>query len=173
MSTKDDQPKSGRLSAAERRTAVIEAAVHEFASSGLAAGSTEAIAQRVGVSQPYLFKLFGTKKKLFLAAYEHVMQHVYAMLEAAAEANPEDPMGAMEKAYAQVLKRRDDQLLMLQAYAAAGDDEVRDHVRAHLRRVFAELIEMMGGDVAEARSWYAQGLLDTLGAVLDLPEFIE
>ena len=55
-----------RLTAGERREAVLEAAMAEFAHGGLHGTSTEAIAARAGISQPYLFKLFGTKKELFL-----------------------------------------------------------------------------------------------------------
>ena len=57
-----------RLTADERRAAVIEAAVIAFAEGGLAGTSTEDIARLAGVSQPYLFRLFGTKRELFLAA---------------------------------------------------------------------------------------------------------
>ena len=57
-----------RLTADERRTDVIAAASKEFAVRGYAGTSTQAIAERAGVSQPYLFQLFGTKKGLFIAA---------------------------------------------------------------------------------------------------------
>jgi len=57
-----------RMSADDRRDEVIAAATIEFAAGGYAGTSTGAIARRVGVSQPYLFQLFGTKKELFLAA---------------------------------------------------------------------------------------------------------
>ena len=39
-----------------------------FAEKGLHGTSTETIARAVGISQPYLFRLYGTKKELFLAA---------------------------------------------------------------------------------------------------------
>ena len=61
-----------RLSADERRVEVVEAAVKAFASSGLHGTSTEEIARLAGVSQPYLFRLFGTKRDLFLAALERM-----------------------------------------------------------------------------------------------------
>src|SRR5258705_13960667 len=56
-----------RIPAAERREMVLEAAVPEFAAGGLAGTSTEDVARRAGISQPYLFRLFPTKKALFLA----------------------------------------------------------------------------------------------------------
>ena len=63
---------STRQTAAERRVAVLSAAVTEFAKSGYAGTSTDAIAARAGISQPYLFRLFGTKKDLFIATYDQV-----------------------------------------------------------------------------------------------------
>ncbi|WP_406530887.1 helix-turn-helix domain-containing protein, partial [Streptomyces sp. I8-5] len=59
-----------RMSAEERRESVIRAAITEFARGGYSATSTEAIAKRVGVSQPYLFRLFPSKQAMFLAAVE-------------------------------------------------------------------------------------------------------
>ena len=55
------------MPAAERRELVLEAAMAEFAVHGLAGTSTEEVARRAGISQPYLFRLFPTKKALFLA----------------------------------------------------------------------------------------------------------
>lgn len=161
-----------RISAQERREAILEAAIHEFARNGLAGSSTESISARVGISQPYLFKLFGTKRALFLAAYERVMTRIDTTLDEAAAAHPDDPHGAMDDAYRQLLARRDDQLLLLQAYAAAGDDEVKAYVRAREARTFAEVMETCDGDGDAARRWYAQCIMQTVGAVLDLPEFI-
>ncbi|MBL8160837.1 MAG: TetR/AcrR family transcriptional regulator [Anaerolineae bacterium] len=171
MMTKTAAP-TPRISAHERRDAVLEAAIVEFARNGLTGSSTEAISARVGISQPYLFKLFGTKRALFLAAYERVMTRIDTALDAAAAAHPDDPHGAMDEAYRELLKRRDDQLLLLQAYAAAGDDEVRAYVRAREACTYAEVLDAVGGDAAAAREWYARCILQTIGAVLDLPEFI-
>jgi AcrR family transcriptional regulator len=59
-----------RQTAAERREAVLEAASAEFALRGLHGASTDAIARRAGISQPYLFRLFGSKKELFIAVVD-------------------------------------------------------------------------------------------------------
>lgn len=57
-----------RARAQDRRDSVVRAAVAEFAKGGLHGTPTAAIALRVGVSQPYLFRLFPTKRALFTAA---------------------------------------------------------------------------------------------------------
>jgi hypothetical protein len=55
-------PAMVRMTAEERRESVLRAAVPEFAVGGLAGTSTEAIAGRAGVSQPYLFRLFPARR---------------------------------------------------------------------------------------------------------------
>src|SRR5205085_10138787 len=72
MATSTTQTKSTRqrVPASERRDALVEAAVHEFAHGGLHGTPVARIAQRVGVAQPYVFSLFPTKRDLFLAAVE-------------------------------------------------------------------------------------------------------
>ena len=64
------------MPATERREMVLEAAVAEFAAHGLAGTSTEDVARRAGISQPYLFRLFPTKKALFLALVERCFRRV-------------------------------------------------------------------------------------------------
>ena len=89
-----------RLTADERRVTVLAAAVTEFARSGYAGTSTEAIAQRAGISQPYLFRLFGTKKDLFIATYDLVADRiVQAMTEACGDRTGEEAIVAMGSAY--------------------------------------------------------------------------
>ena len=56
-----------RQTAEVRREAVLEAAAAEFSRKGLHGASTDAIAKAAGISQPYLFRLFGTKKELYFA----------------------------------------------------------------------------------------------------------
>ncbi len=70
-----------RLTADERRDAVIAAATIEFAATGYAGTSTQAIARRVGVSQPYLFQLYETKEDLFLATVRACFEETRSAFE--------------------------------------------------------------------------------------------
>ena len=76
--------RSPRMSADERREAIVAAGVDEFAAKGLAGASTDAIARRAGVSQPYVFQLFGTKKDLFLAVVRRCFERTRITFEDAA-----------------------------------------------------------------------------------------
>src|ERR1700729_2351822 len=99
---------STRQTAAERREAVLAAAVTEFAKSGYAGTSTEAIATRAGISQPYLFRLFGTKKDLFIATYGIVCARIEeAFVAAAVGLEGDAAMTAMGLAYLELLQDPD------------------------------------------------------------------
>src|SRR5262245_47217135 len=102
-----------RMSAEERREMVLEAAVAEFALHGMAGTSTEDVARRAGISQPYLFRLFPTKKGLFLALVERCDQRIEeAFTTAAGDKTGEAALAAMGTAYERLLENRT--LLLLQ-----------------------------------------------------------
>src|SRR5271169_5987810 len=106
-----DQTRRRRVPAAERREALITAAVHEFAHGGLHGTTVESIARRVGVAQPYVFSLFGTKRELFLAALERSFEKVADTFRTAAAdfhegrapADCEDVLDALGHAYVELL----------------------------------------------------------------------
>lgn len=54
------------MSAADRRPLATRAALSVFAESGYVGTSMTQVAQRLGVSQPYLFQLFDSKHALFV-----------------------------------------------------------------------------------------------------------
>lgn len=114
-----------RMSAEERRESVIRAAMIEFARGGYYGTSTEAIAKRVGVSQPYLFRLFPGKKAIFLAAAEHCMELARHTFEEAAEGlEGEEALHAMARAYVSVIAEHPERLLMqMQMYVAVAAAE--------------------------------------------------
>ncbi len=138
-----------RVPAAERREALIGAAVHEFAAGGLHGTPVDRIARRVGVAQPYVFSLFAGKRELFLAAVDHCFERFSDAFRLAAgdfhagraPAECEDVLMAMGRAYKELLVTdRDYLMLMHQAYAAC-DDEL---VRVRVRRRYAELVALAG-----------------------------
>src|SRR5919202_3306175 len=69
----------------ERREEILDAALFEFAERGLHGASTEDIARRAGISQPYVFRLFGTKKDLFIAVVNRCFRETLEMFQRAAE----------------------------------------------------------------------------------------
>src|SRR5215470_5795562 len=137
-----------RMSAEERREAVLAAAVTEFGQNGYAGTSTEAIARRVGVSQPYLFRLFPSKKAIFLACVERCFDDITVLFEeAGGELVGEESLIAMGTAYSGLMADR--KLLQLQLHmwaTACGDDEVREATRHRMSALWATVQRISGAD---------------------------
>src|SRR5918994_4951977 len=111
-----------RKSAEERREQILEAALIEFAAHGLDGGSTEAIARAVGISQPYVFRLFGTKKELFLATIERCFRETHETFAAAAAGlSGAEALKAMGESNRGLVADRSRLMGQLHAYAASDD----------------------------------------------------
>jgi AcrR family transcriptional regulator len=160
---------TGRRTADERRETVLEAARAEFAVTGYHGTSTEAIAKRAGISQPYLFRLYGTKKKLFLACIERGFQGTLeAMSEASGSLRGEQALEAMGRAYMELLADRKKLLAQMQSYAACDDPEVREAVRRGFRRLYTFVEAQAGVPPARLARFFAKGMLINVIAAMDL-----
>src|SRR5438552_15776077 len=115
----------------ERRQDILDAALEEFAERGYHGASTEDIARRAGISQPYVFRLFGTKKELFRAVVARCFRETLEMFQRAAEGKRgAEALDAMGKAYVQRLYTDRMRLrAQMQAYAACDDPEICEVVR--------------------------------------------
>lgn len=162
-----------RSSKEERRREIVEAATKEFATGGLHGTSVETIAKRVGVSQPYLFQLFGTKKEIFIAAVRRSFERTVAAFRLAAadageDAGASDILMAMGVAYGRLLEDRSLLLMQMQAYAASGDEEIRDVVRDEMLRLVSFVQSASGAPEGAIREWMAYGMLMNVVAAMDL-----
>lgn len=161
-----------RQTAEASREAILDAAVAEFAVHGLHGTSTETIARRAGVSQPYVFRLFGTKKALFLAAVERGSDRVVrAFRDAAEEAERAggDRWAAMGLAYVALLADRDELLLTMQSFAACGDPEVAEVVRRRFGEVTSLIAAQPGATDELVHAFIAEGMLLNVAAAINLP----
>src|SRR5436190_10684857 len=154
-------PTATRLSAAERRDAILDAAQIEFAERGWAGTSTEDIARRAGISQPYLFRLFGTKKELFKASVARCLRETLEMFQRAAEGKRgEDALQAIGQAYQRQLEEDRTRLrAQMQAYAACDDPEIRSVVRAGYGDLVAYLRRVSGADWPTVWGFFSTGML--------------
>jgi AcrR family transcriptional regulator len=164
-----------RLTKEERRREIVEAATREFAVGGLHGTPVTTIAERVGVSQPYLFQLFGTKKELFIAAVRRAFERTVAAFRSAAaeagdDADTEAVLLAMGLAYHRLLDDRTLLLMQMQAYAAGDDPEVRDAVREEFLRLVRFVQSASGASDEAVRGWLAFGMLMNVAAAMDLSE---
>jgi AcrR family transcriptional regulator len=151
-----------RLSAAERREQILDAALIEFADRGLVGTSTEDIARRAGISQPYLFRLFGTKKELFKATVTRCFRETLEMFQRAAEGKRgEEALKAMGTEYVSQLIAGDRVRLkaQMQAYAACDDPDVRAVVRDGYGDLVAYAQRVSGLPPEDVSRFFATGML--------------
>ncbi|MER7494922.1 TetR/AcrR family transcriptional regulator [Streptomyces pharetrae] len=166
-----------RMSAEERRESVIRAAMAEFAQSGYHGTSTEVIAKRVGVSQPYLFRLFPGKKAIFLAAAQRCLEDTRRLFEeAAGDLKGEEALHAMAAAYTRLIAEEPERLQMqLQTYLAvssaeaAGDHEFGEMVRRGWMELWDTVHLPLGADVGETTTFLAYGMLINALAAMGFP----
>lgn len=164
-----------RMNAGERRSAVLNAAAAAFAEAGYEGTSTEDVARRAGISQPYVFRLFGSKHELFVAVVEQCFERTYTRFREAAEAAPPElALDAMGLAYMELVQ--DPVALLLQMHAftvAVNDPVVRAVAQRGMRRVWQLAATKSGAPVIELRSWLATGMLCNMVAALGLDKLDE
>jgi AcrR family transcriptional regulator len=164
------EAKPARHTAEERRTEITAAAAIEFARRGLDGATTDRIAERAGVSQPYVVRLFGTKKALFLAVANRAFERIASAFRAAAVGEtPDERLKNMGAAYVGLLGDRDELALQLQLYAAAYDPEIRACVATRFAELHELCAQLSGADHDRLRAFMAQGMLCNVAAALDIP----
>jgi AcrR family transcriptional regulator len=145
----------------ERREEILDAALEEFAETGYHGASTEDVARRAGISQPYVFRLFGTKKELFRAVVARCFRETLEMFQRAAEGlRGEEALRAMGMAYVERLASDRMRLrLQMQAYAACDDPDICEAVRQGYGDLVAYVERVSGVPPAGVASFFAQGML--------------
>jgi AcrR family transcriptional regulator len=163
------------MSADDRRELVLEAARTEFGRAGYEAATTESIARRVGVSQPYLFRLFASKKAIFLACIEDCFDRLELMFETASDGLAgEEALMAIGRAYNALLDDRPMLQLQLHMWAAAcGDTEVREVTRRRMAGLWQLAERISGADDMRVMQFMASGMLLNVFAAMELPRIKE
>ncbi len=177
-----------RLPAAERRTAIIEAALRVFSEGSYAGATTAEIAREAGVSEPILYRHFESKRDLYFSCLDEAWLRIRHKIEAKIAAlGPSEGWHAIGPATMQEMKVLLPSLWM-QAITEAGEDaDIRRHVRRHMREVhdfFAETLRQVQAEGAippdrnaDAEAWiFVAGSLlvsiaDRLGGLLSSEDF--
>jgi AcrR family transcriptional regulator len=159
-----------RWTADERRPVIVNAAIEEFGEAGLAGASTEAIARRAGISHGYLFRLFRTKRELFIAAVERAFGQVIEAFEEAERTRGAAPaFKAYGRAYRALLDESKHLHFAFHAYAACADPDIQAVVRREYMNVFHWVRRTTGASADRTRLFMATGLLMSVGTVIGDP----
>lgn len=159
--------------AEERREAVLEAALPIFSEKGYHGTPTAEVAKAAGISHAYLFRLYPTKRDLFLAVCDRVftrLRTTFSDAAAAARARGEegaDILHALGMAYVELLDDPSFLLGFLNAQAAsASEPAVRDAVRRCFATLYEQARRETGVSPDEIRGFMAEGMLCNVMAAI-------
>jgi AcrR family transcriptional regulator len=161
-----------RLPAAERRQALLDAALRVFSSGSYAGSTTAEIAREAGVSEPILYRHFTSKRELYFACVDEAWRRIRCKLEKKMEEL--GPAAAWRDMRATAMRDMKTLLptLWMQAITEAGEDpEIRRFVRRHMREVhdfFADSLRRVQevGAVAPDRNVDAEAWIFIGGSLL-------
>jgi AcrR family transcriptional regulator len=160
-----------RQTTAQRREDVLAAAVEEFATHGYHGASTDVIARRAGISQPYLFRLFGSKRELFVACSRRCYRRTLETFQGAAEGlRGMEAMMAMRDAYHALLDS-DPAILQAQLHgyaAATGDPMIAEAMREGFGDLYSYVARVSGASNVEVAFFFARGMLWNVASAMQL-----
>jgi AcrR family transcriptional regulator len=155
----------------ERREEILDAAIAQFAEKGLHGASTEEIARLAGISQPYVFRLFGTKKELYIAVVARCFRQTLEIFQRVAEGKRgQEALQAIGIAYGELLES--DRIYLraqMQAYAACEDPEICAVVRSGYGDLVSYVERVSGSSSADLAQFFSHGMLMNVLSSMDAP----
>jgi len=141
MAEERQAAKRTRMRGEERRESILLSAKHVFARSTYAEASTGELARESGVTEPILYKHFGSKKGLFLALLQKLCKQTLALLQERIERRAEKSvLEALEHVvddyYAIIKTDPEGQRILFQAVAESGDSDIANSISNHNRAVY-------------------------------------
>jgi AcrR family transcriptional regulator len=155
-----------------RREEILDAAFAVFAEQGLHGASTEEIARRAGISQPYVFRLFGTKKELYIAGVARCYRQTLEIFQRAAEGKRgQEALAAIGRAYRELLDTDQSYLrAQMQSYAACDDAEICEVVRNGYGDLVTYVERVSGEPPEVVAHFFAKGMLLNVMASMQLSD---
>lgn len=169
------QAAAKRLPREARRQAVLDTACRVFSRSSYRGATTAEIAREAGISEPILYRHFGSKRDLYLACLDQTWAELQAVAADARATDPGGCLGAVANAYMSSRSRVRLIDLWIQGLSEAAEDAViAKAVKRQIRDVHASFVDLIRESqargeveaardpVAEAWIFVASGLLATV-----------
>jgi AcrR family transcriptional regulator len=164
-----------RMPVAARREQLLGAATKAFARGGYHGTSTDSVAREAGVSQPYLFRIFGTKLELFLQVFGRAADRLRLAFEEVLDDRPFDPdslddAARLASAY-RLLTDRDLLQIIMHGCSAGDVDAIAEQSRTSMADIFRTL-RRTGWEPERCREFLAQGVLMSVMLSMRAPEHL-
>jgi AcrR family transcriptional regulator len=134
------------MTAADRREAILEAALDAFAGAGYHETSLDAVADRAGISKALIYEHFASKRELHRALLERYVHELLArVIDATAAAEPgEARLRSGLEAFLEFVEERRDAWRFV--FRNVSDPEIADAVNRLREEVAATLAGLMAAD---------------------------
>lgn len=159
-----------------RRTDIISAAIEAFAETGYYRATTAQVAQRVQISQPYVFRFFATKEQLLLSALDvswtRIIKSFRQVIEtASSERLQAELIGTYEKISE---SHRNEMLLQMQAQTIQ-EEPIQEAMRYGFREVRQMVLEAFrqvenSNPEESTMRFLARGMLGNIAEAIHMPE---
>ncbi|AET57253.1 TetR/AcrR family transcriptional regulator [Paenibacillus terrae] len=158
----------------DRKEDILEAGLEVFAQRGYYNTTTALIAEKAGISQPYVFRFFPTKEELFIAvlnrAFDRILQTFINV-----ESSPEQLGSDLVKAYEELSVLYPNEIALQVIGIGIIEEAIRAAAKAGLSRIRTYALEWFkaaGISDAErnATVFIAMGMMCNISCFLDLPE---
>ncbi|MEC1589077.1 TetR/AcrR family transcriptional regulator [Bacillus sonorensis] len=159
-----------------RREEILEAGIEVFSEKGYYNTTTALIAEKAGISQPYIFKFFKTKEELFVAALDRAFDRILQTFKNV-EARPEQIVAKMIEAYEELSVSHPHEIALQVIGLSVTEESIRNCTKAGLSRIRSYTLErFQSANVPNAEeevtTFLARGILCNISYFLDLPEMI-
>ncbi|ASB87061.1 TetR/AcrR family transcriptional regulator [Bacillus sonorensis] len=159
-----------------RREEILEAGLEVFSEKGYYNTTTALIAEKAGISQPYIFKFFKTKEELFAAALDRAFDRILQTFKNV-EARPEQIVAKMIEAYEELSVSHPHEIALQVIGLSVTEESIRNCTKAGLSRIRSYTLErFQSANVPNAEeevtTFLARGILCNISYFLDLPEMI-
>ncbi|MGW0694912.1 TetR/AcrR family transcriptional regulator [Streptomyces sp. NPDC002738] len=167
--TQGEKSSRGCPEVMDRRTMVLQAAISAFAERGYYGTPTTEIAKRARISQPYIFKLFLTKERLFIAAIDYYTERILACFRRAVadSMDSSQTFKFLSRAYTDLMSDRDLLMVQLHAQSACSEPAIREAVQRSLERQIEFVWAITGGTDEEVKAFFGAGTLSHLILAVD------
>lgn len=166
-----------RTNSVNRKEEILEAGLEVFAEWGYYKTTTADIADKAGISQPYVFRFYGTKEALFIAALNRAFDRILQTFKNV-EAGPEQLVTKMVEAYEALSVSNPTEMAVQVIAISVREEAIQNAVKRGLSRIRSfslESFKSAGIENAEREvvTFQARGMLCNISYFLDLPELMD
>ncbi|MDX8045338.1 TetR/AcrR family transcriptional regulator [Gracilibacillus sp. S3-1-1] len=166
-----------RLSGENRKEEILEAGLEVFAKKGYYNTTTAHIAEKAGISQPYVFRFFKTKEELFIAALDRAFERILHTFKNV-EASPEQLVEKMIEAYEKLSELHPNEIALQVIGISVTEEAIRNVTQKGLSSIQNYTLERFKAAGIrnvenEVTTFLARGILCNISYFLNLPELID